>query len=239
MNTHHDILENRRLVKAGIVLGYAGAIALTITRFANTDPGTVGETLGSLAMGLALATPATLAALSLDRRPTLLPAAAIAAAVTSFIASVMLPVGLITAFIWYRAWAARPVPAPTSRTRAAARVGLGLLVLTSMLSLFIHVDPVCIQRLTDGSERTVDAASRGFNSGWAFGIVQTQSGSSSSGIDVAEEICTSNTVVLGEAGASLTLTALVLALGFRWPQGVRTTSGSNLEEAAQLPILTK
>ena len=222
MNIHQDIIKNRRLVTAGIVLGYAGAVALTIVRFANTDPATIGETFGSLALGLALATPATLAALSLDQRPTLLPAAAITALLTAIVAAVLLPVALITAFIWYRAWMERPVPAVTTVARSAARIGLGFLLLTAMLALFVHVDPVCTQTLTDGTERSVDPASRGYTTGWALGFVETHSSMSSISQGVAEEICTSDTVVLGEALASLALTALVLETGRRWPKGVRS-----------------
>ncbi len=237
MSIHQDIIKNRRLVKAGIVLGYAGAVALTIIRFANTDPATIGESFGSLALGLALATPATLATLSLDRRPTLLPAAAIAAVVTTVAATVLLPFALITAFIWYRAWTERPVAATTSATRKVARLGLGLMLLISMLTLFVHVDPVCIQRLADGTERRVEATSRGFDSGWAFGSVGTTSSHSSIGVDVPEEVCTSDTIVLGEALASLALIAIVLEMGRRWPQGLRTADGAAPADAAQDPGL--
>jgi hypothetical protein len=232
MNIHLGIIKSRRLVRAGIMLGYAGAVALTIIRFANTDVATVGESLGSVAMGLALASPATLALLSLDRRPTLLPAAAIAAVVTVPVASVLLPIGLITAFMWYRAWTERPVPATTSTRRAAMRVGLGFVLLAAILTLSAHVDPACTQRLTDGTERSVDAASRGFDTGWAFNAGGTTSGSMSIGPDASEETCTSDTVVVGEALVSLLLTALVLEAGRRWPEGLDTAAAATPVDAA-------
>jgi len=237
MSIHQDIIKNRRRVKAGIVLGFTGAIALTIIRLANTDPVTIGETLGSVALGPVLATPATLALLSLDRRPTLLPAAALTALVTVMVGAVVLPVALATAFIWYRAWAERPVAAATSTVRKSAHFGLAFLLLAATLTLFVHVDPVCVQRLTDGTERSVDAASRGLTTGWAFGSVGTTGTTSSSSIsgDVAEEVCTSNTIVLGEALASLALTAIVLESGRRWPQGLRMADGGVPAGEAQDP----
>ncbi len=236
MTIHEDIIKNRRLVKAGIVLGFAGALTLTIVRFANTDPVTIGETLGSVALGLVLAAPATLATLSLDRRPTLLPAAALTALVTVIVTAVALPVAIATAFIWYRAWTERPVAAATSAVRKAAHFGLAFLLLAAMLTLFVHVDPVCVQRLTDGTERSVDPASRGLTTGWAFGSFGTSS-TSSIGVDVAEEVCTSDTVVLGEALASLALTAIVLEAGRRWPQGLRKADGTAPAGEAQDPRL--
>jgi hypothetical protein len=235
MSTHQDIIKNRRLVKAGIVLGYAAAGALTIARFANTDPATLGEAFGSVALGLAMATPATLAGLSLDQRPTLLPAAAITALLTAVVATVLLPVALITAFIWYRAWTERPVPAVTTPARSAVRIGLGFLLLAAMLTLFVHVDPVCTQILTDGSERSVDPASRGYTTGWALGFTEPYSSMSSISQDVGEEVCTSNTVVLGEALTSLALTALVLEIGRRWPRGAHAQRSIEPEAGATNP----
>ncbi|MCP4308405.1 MAG: hypothetical protein GY788_26700 [bacterium] len=225
MNTYKDIASNRRLVRIGIVLGYAIALTLMITRIVNTEQVTAGETLGSIALGAAMAEPATLALLSLDRRPSLLPAAAIGALATSVIALWLLPIWLAIAFVWYRAWTGRPVPAKVSQKWAIKRVGLGFLMAASILALFVHLDPACTQRLTDGSTRSVDVASRGFSSGWVFGAgTTTSSGSYSSGPDVAGESCTSDTIVLGEALASLMITALVLETGRRWPQGTHSAA---------------
>ncbi len=225
MNTHQQIVKTRRLVKTGIVIGYAAALTLMTVRIINTDQVTLGETLGSVALGAALATPATLAVLSLDRRPSLLPAAAIGALATSVVALWLLPIWLATTFLWYRAWTERPVRVQLSQRRAAGRIGLGFLMAASILALFVHLDPACTQRLTNGTTRTVDVATRGFDSGWVFGSGNnTSSGSYSTGADVAGEACTSDTIVLGEALASLLITASVLGVGRRWPQGTQTVT---------------
>jgi len=229
VNTYNDIVSSRRLIKIGIVLDYAAALALMVIRIINTDQLTAGEILGSVALGAALATPATLALLSLDRRPSLLPAAAIGVLATSVVALFLLPIWLAVAFLWYRAWTVRPVAAKMSRWWAAGRIGLGFLMAASILVLFVHLDPACTQHLTDGTTRSVDASSRGFTTGWIFGDGTTSSsGTFTSDNDVASETCTSDTIVLGEALASLAITGLVLAVGFRWPQGVHTETRSTV-----------
>lgn len=235
MNIHEDIIRNRRQVRFGIALGYVIAVALTAIRLVNTDPATLGETLGSLALGATLATPATLALLSLDRRPTLVPAAAVGALVSGIVTLWLLPIWLAVAWLWYRAWSGRPVRATISQARSAAVIGLGALTAVSMLALFAHVDPACTQRLADGTERSIDPATRGFDTGWAFTALGTTSGSSSSslsstgaaGTEVVEETCTSNTVVVGEALVSLGVTALILETGRRWPQGINAGAPRN------------
>jgi hypothetical protein len=221
VSTYEDISQSRRLVVIGIVLGYAGAVILTIVRILNTDVMTVGELLGSIALGAALALPATLALLSLDGRPTLLPGAIITTLVPCLVVIELAPIWLVIAFVWYRAWTKRPVRAEVSTLRGAARVGLGFLMAASILALFIHVDPVCSQRLADGTSRSVDAASRGYATGWAFGNGTTSStGFEASGSDVVAETCSSDTIVLGEALLSLLITGLAVEVGRRWPRGV-------------------
>jgi hypothetical protein len=162
-----------------------------------------------------------LAFLSLDRRPTLLPAAAIGALALSIVAVWLLPVWLGMTYLWYRAWVGRPVRADVSRRRAAARVGLGFLIVAAILVLFVHLDPACTQRLTDGTTRSIEASSRGFDTGWVFSSGnRTSSGTSVVDAGVAEETCSSDTIVVAEALASLAITGLVFELGRRWPQGV-------------------
>ena len=221
MGTYEDIAASRRLVKIGVVAGYALAAAIVALRIVNADPRTVDEIVGSLALGAAMAMPSTLALLSLDRRPTLLPAAAIGAVAVSVVSSILLPVWLLVAFLWYRASTRRAVPLRVSRRRALARVGLGLLVLVSVLVLFAHRDPACVQYLTDGTTRSANTAERGLTSGWALSGGGTSVGSSSStGADnVSEEICTSDTITIPESLISLTLTAAIFECGRRWPRG--------------------
>lgn len=224
MDTFENIVRSRRLVKIGVGLGYAGAVAVAALRIANTDPATVGETLGSLALGAAAATPSTLALLSLDRRPSLLPAATVAQVAVGLLAYVLLPLWIVVGVLWHRAWRGRVVRADVSKARAAARVGMGALVAASILVLFVHVDPVCTQTLNDGSVQSIDPATRGLQSGWTFSTGNSTVATSSLGAEIAEERCSSNSIVVGEALASLVIIAATIELGRRWPRGV-TTSG--------------
>lgn len=223
MGTYEDMARSRSLVKIGVVLGYGAAAVLTVVRIINTDTMTAGELLGSVALGASLAAPPTLALLSLDRRPSLLPGAAIAILVPSLIVFELAPIWLAVALLWYWGWNRRPVRAEISRSRAAARVGLGFLMAAAIFALFIHLDPVCTQQLADGTTQSIDAATRGYSTGWAFGNGTTSVSSSEEGADVVGEWCTSNTIVPGEALASLLITAVVLEIGRRWPQGVLAT----------------
>jgi hypothetical protein len=233
VSTYEDIAKSRRLVMIGAVLGYAAAAALTVIRMVGADVMTAGDTLGSVALGAALAAPPTLALLSLDRRPTLLPGAAIAMLVPSVVVFELAPIWLVIVLLWYRAWRRRPIRAEVSLPRAAARVGLGFLVAASILALFVHVDPVCTQRLVDGTTRSVDAATRGMTTGWAFGSGTSYgTATNEEGSDVASETCTSDTIVLGEALASLLITGLAVEVGRRWPQGIATTGERRTTSAA-------
>lgn len=219
MSTFDDIVRSRRLVKIGVYVGYAAAAALAAIRIANTDAPTLGETLGSLALGAAAATPPTLALLSLDRRPSLLPAATIALIPIALLAYVLLPGFVLIGLLWHRSWRLRVVRSGVSRARGAARIGLAALVAASVLVLFVHVDPVCTQTLADGTTQSVDPATRGLDTGWAFGLGTTTVSGSSIGADVTEERCASDSVVAGEALASLLFVGATIELGRRWPQG--------------------
>jgi hypothetical protein len=204
------------------MLGYAIAIALVITRIANTDALTAGDVLGSIALGVALAVPPTLALVSLDRRPTLLPAAMLGLIASGLFSGLLGPVWLFVAYLAYRGWSARPVRAVTPRSLRLARIGVAAGVFASLLVLFVHVDPVCTQRLADGSVVSVDASTRGLGTGWAFngGVTTTASSSGELGASIVSETCTSDTIVVGEALASMMVAGLLVLAGLRWPRGV-------------------
>ena len=78
MSVYETIRLNRRVIWAGIIVG------VFRRRRAGGDSdrqhrGHPGEVLGSVALGVAAAVAPTIALISLDRRPTLLPAASLAA----------------------------------------------------------------------------------------------------------------------------------------------------------------
>ena len=78
MPVYETIRLNRRMIWAGIILGYALAAVLLVVRIARTDS-TAGEVLGSVALGGAASVAPTVALISLDRRPGLRPAASLIA----------------------------------------------------------------------------------------------------------------------------------------------------------------
>ena len=92
--------------------------------------------------------------------------------------------------------------------------------------LFVHVDPVCIQTTADGTVRSVDPSTRGLSTGWTFGTGTTSSSSSfASSPGVEEEHCSSDSIVVGEALASLLIVGATIELGRRWPRGAAVRPG--------------
>lgn len=232
MTLHERIRRNRRQVKSGIAVAAAIAIGIAILRIANLEHRDPGEVVGSVALGAALGMPAVFAWLSLDRRPSLLPAAAFAGVVSALLSSILVVLWIYPLYVWFRAWGDRPVAAAVPLSSRLGQIGLAVAVMASFLVLFVHVDPSCRQTLSDGSTVEVDAGERGFDSGWTFGLGTTSS-SSSSGVlsgDVVAETCDSDRIVLGEALASLAMVSGVTAVAWRWPQG--TMAGQSEDAVA-------
>ncbi len=231
MTVHEQIRRNRRQVKAGIAVAAATALALTILRIINMEVREAGEILGSIALGVALGLPAVFAWLSLDRRPSLLPAAALGGVLSAFLSSVLFVLWLYPVWVWVRAWNERPVRARLPVGWRLLRLGLAAMVIGSFLPLFAHLDPACRQTLADGTTIEVDAAERGFGTGWTFGLGTTSTFSSSARLDpdVVSETCVSDQIVLGEAVASLAVAAGASILASRWPQGAMV--GTPAEES--------
>ncbi|HLF42373.1 MAG TPA: hypothetical protein VJA46_02455 [Acidimicrobiia bacterium] len=218
MTLYQDIRRNRRWVLIGIVLGYAMSLAVLVIRIVNTgtEP---GELLGSIALAMSAAIGPSLAWLSLDRRPGLLPAAALAALITGLVTLVVLPVAFVMSLIWMQAWSSRPVKVEVSRGQWWSGVALGMTAAIAVFVLFVHLDPVCTETLADGTVLEVDAAEKGFRSGWRLGStnsVTTQSQSGPQG--PVASWCSSDRVVWGEALASLAVSlGAIGAASLWWP----------------------
>lgn len=218
MTVYETIRLNRKMIWAGIVLGYVLAVVLTGVRIANTDT-TPGEILGSVALGVAASVAPTVALLSLDRRPALLPAASLIALLLGLVDLTLLPLWLLLAVIWGWAHNRRPVNAEVSRPLWWGRAAMAFGVVLSVFVLFVHLDPYCTETMADGTVRQIDPAERGMSSGWRFGSI-TSSGTdtSQSGFDgPVSSHCTSDTIVWGEAVASMLLSLTVVGAAFRWP----------------------
>jgi hypothetical protein len=215
MSLYQDIQRNRRWVLIGIVLGYAMAIAILVIRVVNTgtEP---GELLGSVALATSAAIGPSLAWLSLDRRPGLLPAAALASLITGIVSIVLLPVAFVTSLIWMHAWSSRPVRTEVSRGQWWSGVALGMAAAIAVFVLFMHLDPVCTETLADGTVVEVDAEEKGYQPGWrlATGSVSSQSQSGPEG--PVTSWCSSDAVVWGEALASLAVGLGAIGAAARW-----------------------
>jgi hypothetical protein len=225
-DTFKEIIKRRRSIWAGIIVSLAVGIGIAILRSVNADQLTAGEAFGSIALGAAAAVPAGIAWLSLDRRPGLLPAAAYSAILVGLISIVMLPPGLIAAFLWFSAGRGA-APAAGPRWPGLRRIGIAAMVIVSVMALFVHADPACSETLADGTVRATDPAQQGFAPGWGFGVgsVGTSSGVTSTlSSDVVSSSCSSDTIVPVEALVSLALSAATLGLASRWPVNERNST---------------
>jgi hypothetical protein len=90
--------------------------------------------------------------------------------------------------------------------------------MAAFAAVIVHIDPLCVETLTDGNTRVVDAAQHGFARGWVWNVSNTISGSSEVGADVVLSACTSDEVLPWEATVSLFLSAAAVGSGW-WLAG--------------------
>lgn len=218
MTLYQDIRRNRRWILIGVALGYGMALAVLVIRVNNIGSES-GELLGSIALATAAAIGPSLAWLSLDRRSGLLPAAALASLITGVVSVVLLPVAFVTSLIWIQAWSSRPVKVEISRGQWWSGVGLGMTAALAVFLLFVHLDPVCTETLADGTVVQVDPAEQGYQSGWRLGSntsVSAGTGSESGPGGPVASWCSSDTIVWGEALASLVVSLGAIGAAARW-----------------------
>lgn len=231
MNVFETIKRNRR-----IVIIAAGAVYL-ITAIALGFGLTSGNIEIFRAIGLAVAAtlPATLALMSLNRRPSLLTVAWMAAVVSAFVIITASPIWIVVALAWGFASRNRPRPAPEARWMTVGRPLMALAVVVPIFVMFAHADPVCTVTYQDGRTETIDAATRGMDTGWqfgsSFGSSTGMSSSTSGGSDTQSEECSSDTVVWWEGLASLVASAAVTGVASRWP-----TSDQLAPEASSVSV---
>lgn len=210
MSVYHDIKTSRRFVLIGVVFGYAAATMIAVANL-RSDDGTVLTALAFLAV---FSLPASVALLSLDRRPSLLTLASMSALVQGVILFTSGGVVLwVSAIVWYVAAQRRPRPALDPRGSAWIRPLLAISTVLPVLVMFIHLDPTCTVTTPDGVIRTYedeDAAK-----GWSL---QLGSSSETSTADGETTTCTTNIVVPWEAIASIALSsAFIVLIWQRWP----------------------
>ncbi len=212
----------QRPVRIGIVVGAGLALAMTVLRVVNlgldhTDGFDPGEMAGSVAMGVAVGLPAIYAWLSMDRKPGLLWAGVFGAVLAGLYWYPFFLPWLAVAILWGMAAGRSPAGGRNPARAIWHRFVLLVLMVAALFALFIHLDPACTETLADGTVRSVDPSARGFETGWVWGATGTQTGSSGSGPEVVASACTSDRIVIGEALASLALSATAITLARRWP----------------------
>lgn len=214
-----QIKRNRRIVAGtAIAMLVVAATLMAIGQVSGNGPGW----LASLAIVAALVLPAAYALISLDRRPSLLPVAVMGALVAGVLMLESLPVWVVAAVVWGLVARSRPRPAPEPQWARFGRPLLAAAVAVPMLLMFGHLDPVCTTTYADGRVEQVDPATRGYETGWGFGIGVYTTGTESVS-EIATESCSSNTVVWWEAVVSLAASAGIVALAYRWPTGEQLT----------------
>jgi hypothetical protein len=155
----------------------------------------------------------------LDRRPGLLPAASLIAMLMGVVDLTLLPFWLLLALGWGWAHNRRPVKAEVSRPLWWGRVAMAFGVVLSVFVLFVHLDPYCTETMADGTVRQIDPADKGMSSGWRFGSTTSiGTDTSQSGFDrPVSSRCISDTIVWGEAVASLLMSITVVGAARHWP----------------------
>ncbi len=210
MTTYRHIKVGRGLVWAGIVLGYAVAIAVTVFNL-TTEYGTV---LTALAFLIMLSIPSTMALLALDRRPSLQTAATMSAILIGVLL-LFAVVGLayvVMAILWYQAGQRRPRPPIAPVWASWGRPLLAAASILPLLVMMIHLDPRCTITDTEGNVAVTSDTEFPAGWGWSFGTSVTttsdESGSAS---------CTTDTTQPWEALLSMGVSASVIVLASRWP----------------------
>lgn len=218
MTAYDDIKTSRRLMWIGIVLGYGTAIGVAVANLMSDD-GTVLTALAFLAM---LSIPSTMAVFSLDRRPSLRTAAAMAALFPTFmlLTNVIGLVYLVMAILWYLAGQKRPREAASPEWATWARPLLAASVVLPLFALSAHLDPQCT--ITDADGTVTVTTETDYPTGWNFGSGMTTGSGSSDG--TGSRSCVSNTIVWWESALSIALSAGIIVLASRWP-----TAGSLAE----------
>lgn len=212
MSVYKEIRTSRRLTVAGIAIGYAVALTFAAISFISGD----ANVLTALAFLSTFAIPPSLAMLSLDRRPSLLTLASMAALIQGalLIAAVVGLLMFIPPVLWYLAGQRRPRPAMAPRGTTWKRPLLALASIVPLVALTMHLDPVCIVTTEDGAVIR-QYENDGAPTGWSLQVVTTSS-SSSSGAETTT--CTSNSIADWEPVVSLvTASIYIFFVGVRWP----------------------
>lgn len=225
MSAYSQIRTSRRLVWAGILVGYGFAVGVGVANVGSEH----GSVLNAAAFLATLSLPPTLALASLDRRPSLLTLAAMASLVQGalLLTSVVGVIEVVPAILWYLASQRRARPAVAPRHATWIRPLLAVATVFPLLVMFVHLDPLCV--VTDGNGTVVRTyVEEGADSGWELGLGSSSTSNSQTGAAGDTTTCISNRLVPWEAAASLSLSAIYLGLVIRfWPTADRLAAVSD------------
>ncbi len=211
---YNEIRAARRLVWLGIGLGLATAITIAAISLVSS---TSDSPLAAVALLLMASLPSTLAYLSLDRRPSLLPAAAMSAALIGIVtlAAGIGAIFLIAALLWAMSIRRRPRRQPSPKWATLMRPGIAALTLLPLIAMVSHLDPICTVVDSDGNviEERIDPRAE---TGWRLSAGGSVVGSSVS-TDGSAETCSNNVIEHWEGGLSALIALGVGGLAVRWP----------------------
>jgi hypothetical protein len=232
MTTYGRIRRNRRLTWAGIALCIALILGFLVLALSTARSAQPGSGLAGTTWLLIAAVPPTLAWFSLDRRPSLLPAASWAAAVIAVVGlfqAFIPPVHLVPAMLWYLAHRRRPRRLTTSSARRIGAVLLGLSIALPMTLQAVHLDPVCVDTTDDG--RVLVTRDDTAPAGWGLGGAIIGTSSSGGGADEQQRTCWNDSVLWWEAAAAAASAITIVIVGFRWPiEEERRPAGVDVRE---------
>lgn len=226
MTTYQDIRSSRKLVWAGIAIGYALALTIALLNLIGGE----GTPLTALAFFAMVAIPPSMAAFALDRRPALLTAASMAALVQGFVllSSVVGLVEFIPAILWTLAGQKRPRQPVAPGWATWARPLLAAATVLPLIVMFIHLDPRCTVTSADG---TLISSSIDENAPTGWRLELGSSASSSTGTDGLTRSCTSDTVQHWEAALSVAVSVVITTSIYRrWPMTAQPPSAGRRRE---------
>ena len=220
VNGVREMLDSlTRPVRIGVFVAYGLAAALFALLLADGEFPLSLKIEGAVASAAVVATPPTLALLS-SRRPMLLLAAGVASVSTLLGLSILGIPMVIVGIVWVINYQKSNQGASATRAIAMAAVAW-VLTVGAFVVLFLHVDPVCFETLTDGTTREIAPIDE---AGWVWEVGSSSSGSQTIGTDVASSACSSDTIVFEEAAVSLTLVLMAVAVAWRLAQAESTES---------------
>ena len=167
---------------------------------------------GALALAALVAVAPSLALSARRGATSLLVPASTIAFMSAAVTSVFAPVVWIAAVIWLLAWVRADKPQGLVGTALTTLVVSALWV-AAAITFFVHIDPLCVQLMGDGTTRIV--ATPEWYSGWIWGQPRSSTGASIVSADVLQTFCTSDTVTAIETIVTVGLSIGAVGGGVR------------------------